>query len=227
MNPDNRADARAEAALSEAEVRAEVRAQREELAAILVGLSAEDWDAPTLCSGWRVRELVAHVTMPFRYSTRRFLGQLARSGGNFTRMADRCARRDAASLSAVELTAAFTDNVDHPWKPPGGGVAGALSHDLIHGLDLTVPLGIDWRVPEARLRIVLSQLGPKRLKYFGVDLTGVELQADDLAWSYGSGAPLRGAGQDLLLVVCGRTLPPDRLHGDAAARFSSPGKNTT
>lgn len=226
MNSDNRAAAPGEPALSEAELRTEVHAQREELAAVLVGLSAEDWDAPTLCAGWRVRELLAHVTMPFRYSTARFLGQLARSGGNFTRMADRCARRDAAALSTVELTTALKDNVDHPWKPPGGGVAGALSHDLIHGLDLTVPLGIDWRVPEARLRVVLSQLGPKRLKYFGVDLTGVELQADDLAWRYGSGAPLRGAGQDLLLVICGRTLPPGRLRGNAAPRFSSPGKDT-
>jgi uncharacterized protein (TIGR03083 family) len=208
-------------ALTEADVRAEVTAQRSELAAILACLSPDDWDAATLCSGWRVRELVAHVTMPFRYSVAEFLGQLARSGGNFNRMSDRCARRDAAALSPAELTAALADNVAHPWKPPGGGIAGALSHDLIHGLDLTVPLGIDWRVPEARLRIVLAELSPRRLKYFGVDLNGVELRADDLEWSYGSGVALHGAAKDLLMVVCGRTLPASHLHGAAAARFSS------
>ncbi|MCW2597350.1 MAG: hypothetical protein JWP39_3238, partial [Jatrophihabitans sp.] len=130
-------------------------------------------------------------------------------------------RRDAAALSPAELTAALADNVAHPWKPPGGGIAGALSHDLIHGLDLTVPLGIDWRVPEARLRIVLAELSPRRLKHFGVDLNGVELRADDLEWSYGSGVALHGAAKDLLMVVCGRTLPASHLHGAAAARFSS------
>jgi uncharacterized protein (TIGR03083 family) len=207
--------------LTDTELRGEVRAQRAELAAILQELPAQAWDAATLCAGWRVRELVAHITMPFRYSTGRFLGQLVRSGGRFNLMSDRCARRDAAALSAPDLAAALADNVGHPWTPPGGGASGALSHDLIHGLDLTVALGIDWQIPQARLRVVLGELTPRRLKYFGVDLDGVQLRPNDLDWTYGAGAPLRGAAQDLLLLVCGRTLPADRVHGAAAARFSS------
>ncbi len=207
--------------LTDTEVRAEVHAQRAELAAILHGLPAQAWDAPTLCSGWRVRELVAHLTMPFRSSTGQFLSQLVRSGGRFNRMSDRCARRDAATLSAADLAASLADNIGHPWTPPCGGATGALSHDLIHGLDLTTPLGIDWRVPHRRLRVVLAELTPRRLKYFGVDLDAVALRADDLDWTHGSGAPLRGAAQDLLLVMCGRTLPTGRLHGAAAPRFTS------
>jgi hypothetical protein len=101
--------------------------------------------------------------------------------------------------------------VNHPWKPPGGGFEGALSHDVIHGLDITVALGLDRQVPAERLRVVLGGLSPKHLKYFGVDLTGTELRADDLDWTFGTGRTVSGSAQDLLLMVCGRTLPAGRL----------------
>jgi hypothetical protein len=39
-------------------------------------------------------------------------------------------------------------------------------------------------------------------------------------WTLGSGAPLTGTAQDLLLAICGRQLPPGRLTGDPAARFT-------
>src|SRR5674476_444211 len=61
------------------------------------------------------------------------------------------------------------------------GFEGALTHDVIHGLDVTVPLGIGRHVPEERLRTVLHGITkPKPLKYFGVDLRGIELCADDI-----------------------------------------------
>ena len=50
-----------------------IAAHRRAFGDLLDGLSAADWDAPTLCSGWRVREVVAHMTMPFRLSTPQFL----------------------------------------------------------------------------------------------------------------------------------------------------------
>jgi uncharacterized protein (TIGR03083 family) len=204
------------------ELTAAITAERRDLAAVLMGLPAERWDEPSLCAGWRVREVVAHMTMPFRYSMPRFLAQLARDRGDFTKMADRVARRDAESLSASELAACLGDNAEHPWKPPGGGFQGALTHDVVHGLDITVPLDLGRKVPEDRLRIVLDGFRkPKAAQYFGVDLTGIELRADDLDWTFGTGKPLSGAAQDLLMVLCGRTLPPGRLAGEAATRFSS------
>ena len=138
-----------------------IAAERRDLAAILAGLPAEAWDAPTLCRGWRVREVVAHITMPFRYRPPRFAFEMVRSRGNFNRMADRCARRDGTAPPG-ELAAALRDNERNPWKPPGGGFEGALTHDVIHGLDITVALGLDRRVPEDRLRTVLAAVtGPK------------------------------------------------------------------
>ncbi|MGH3750307.1 MAG: maleylpyruvate isomerase family mycothiol-dependent enzyme, partial [Micromonosporaceae bacterium] len=119
-----------------------VAAERTDLAAILTGLPTAQWDAPSLCAGWRTREVVAHMTTPFRYSAPRFILEMIKARGNFNRMSDRTARRDAAALSAEQLVTTLRDNVNHPWKPPGGGLVGALSHDVIHGLDITVALGL-------------------------------------------------------------------------------------
>ncbi|MGH8791709.1 MAG: maleylpyruvate isomerase family mycothiol-dependent enzyme [Stackebrandtia sp.] len=205
---------------TDTEVKAAIAAERRELAAVLDSLDAKQWDAPTLCEGWRVRETTAHIVMPFRYSAPRFVWEMLRSKGNFNQMADRCAKRDAETLSAAELVAALGDNADHPWKPPGGGFAGALSHDVIHGLDITVALDLDRKVPLDRLRIILDSTSTRQVKFFGVDLDGIELRADDLDWTYGSGTPVTGAAQDLLMALCGRKLPAGRLHGEPSERFT-------
>ena len=202
------------------DLRAAVVAERREQADLLARLRPEQWDAPTLCDGWRVREVVAHTTMPFRTSLGRTFVELAKARGNFNRMADICARRDAAKMPAETLLASLRDNIAHPWTPPGGGAHGALSHDVIHGLDITVGLRLDRQVPPERIAMVLAGMRPKNIAFFRTDLTGVNLQATDLDWSHGEGTPVRGSAQDLLLVLCGRRLPPGRLEGLAATRFS-------
>jgi uncharacterized protein (TIGR03083 family) len=202
------------------DIMAAVTAERTDHADLLATFSPEQWNAPTLCAGWRVREVVAHTTMPFRTSFGRFALDLARARGNFDRMADRAARRDAARLTPAQLLASVRDNVAHPWKPPGGGLAGALSHDVIHGLDITVGLGLDRRVPIDRMALVFGAMTPRSVAYFGTDLAGVRLEATDLDWSHGTGTPVRGLAQHLLLVVCGRRLPPGLLDGDRAQRYT-------
>lgn len=191
-------------------LREAIAAERRELAGVLAGLPARAWDEPSLCAGWRVREVVAHMTMPFRYSAARFGLEMARSAGNFTAMSDRVAKRDAAAMSPADLTAALRDNASHPWQPPGGAPEAPLTHDVIHGLDFTVPLGAGRRVPDDRLRLVLDAVtAPEALRHFGVELTGLRLAADDLDWSFGTGEPLTGAAQHLLLLIAGRRLPGD------------------
>jgi uncharacterized protein (TIGR03083 family) len=198
-----------------------ITAERRAFGNVLDGLAASDWDAPSLCAGWRVREVVAHMTMPFRFSAGRFLGEMVRSGGNFTRMSDRVARRDARAPIDT-LLAAWRSNTDNPWKPPGGGLKGALTHDVVHGLDITVPLGIEHPVTEDALRIVLDEAtGALSRKHFGVDLTGTRLEADDLDWAFGDGEPLRGAARHLLLVLVDRRLPAGLLSGAENARFTA------
>ena len=205
-------------------IRDMIAAQRAELGEVLAGLPRPGWDEPTLCAGWRVREVVAHITMPFRYGGPRFMLELARSRGRFNAMSDRVARRDAARMSPAELAEAVRSNAGHPWKPPGGGFTGALAHDLIHGLDITVPLGLAKPVPEERLRLILpASLTDRSVRFFGATLDGIELRAEDMDWTLGSGTPLTGAAADLLLVLCGRKLPPGRLAGAPGARFTQPG----
>jgi uncharacterized protein (TIGR03083 family) len=188
-------------------------AERQAFGEVLEALPPAAWDAPSLCEGWRVREVVAHMTMPFRYSTRQFLGELVRSGGNFARMADRVARRDAQASTATLLDG-WRSNEGSSWSPPGGGLEGALTHDVVHGLDITVPLGLVHPVTEPALRIVLGAASaPGSRKHFGVDLSGVRLQADDLDWTFGDGEVLRGSAQNLLLVLCGRHFPGRPLSG--------------
>ncbi|WP_406229581.1 hypothetical protein [Nocardia sp. NBC_01009] len=57
--------------------------------------------------------------------------------------------------------------------------------------------------------------------FFGVDLDGIELRADDMDFSYGAGSVLAGSAQNLLLVLCGRTLPAGSLRGETAQRFTA------
>ncbi|MCX4670301.1 maleylpyruvate isomerase family mycothiol-dependent enzyme [Streptomyces sp. NBC_01381] len=203
------------------DIRTAIAAERRDLADLLDGLPSPQWDAPTLCAGWRVREVAAHMSLGFRYSLPRTLAELVRARGSLHRMTDRCARRDAAASSPRELAAFLRDNAEHPWQPPTAGIEGALGHDVVHGLDISVALGLDRRVPLDRVRILLKKVTPKSTKFFGADVGGVELRADDLDWSYGSGTPLTGAAQDLLLVLYGRKLPPGHLRGELGSRFAT------
>jgi uncharacterized protein (TIGR03083 family) len=198
-----------------------ITVERRAFGDVLEALPDPEWNAPSLCSGWRVREVVAHMTMPFRFSAPRFVGELVRSRGNFARMADRVARRDAQAPIGTLLDG-WRRNENNPWKPPGGGFKGALTHDVVHGLDITIPLGIEHPVSEPALRVVLDHAtSPLSLKHFGHDLTGIRLEADDLDWSFGDGEPLRGGARSLLMVLMDRRLPTELVSGAASTRFTT------
>ena len=201
--------------------------ERERLAGILSSLHPEQWAAPSLCAGWRVREVVAHLTMPYRRGPMTgavafFLG-LARSGFNINRYLDRAARADAARLTDAELLEVLRVNIRNPWRPPGGGQIGALSHDVIHGLDITEPLGLPSCPPE-RITLVLQQTSAKNLGYFGVDLTGRQLIASDAEASLGEGTAVHMPAKDILLLATGRYPFPEAgknaSHGDTALRHA-------
>ena len=190
------------------------------LADLLESSAAEVWDAPSLCEGWRTREVVAHVTMPARYPGPEFMKELEAAGGDFTTLSNTVAARDG-SLSADELLVCLRSEVLHGWQPPGGGPQGALTHCVIHQLDIVEAVPLARRVPEdrmARVLGILTEAGAPDV--FGTDLSGVQLRADDLDWSYGSGEVVSGPAQVLALVVCGRKVPASRLRGNPAGRFS-------
>ncbi|MFF9641413.1 maleylpyruvate isomerase family mycothiol-dependent enzyme [Kitasatospora aureofaciens] len=202
-------------------IREQIAAERRELAGVFTGLTAEQWNSPSLCEGWRVREVVAHMSTGFRHSTARTLGELVRSGGNVHRMADRVARRDAAMLTEDRLAAALAEHAEHPWRPPVGGRIAALAHDAVHGLDVTVALGLRARLPLPRAAALLGTVSARSLRFFGARLEGVRLRATDLDWSYGQGPlPVEGRAEHLLLVAYGRRVPAGLLSGAGAERFT-------
>lgn len=180
-----------------------VRAERARLAELLAALTDPQWDQPSLCSGWRIREVVAHLTMPFRMNLPKFAFGLASAGFDVNRFADRAARRDAGRMTGAELAESLRANIANPWQPPGGGAAGALSHDTIHGLDITEPLGLP-PAPVERIAVVLANVNRRSLAFFGVDLTGVQLRGTDADVRLGDGKPVDLPVKDILLTITGR-----------------------
>lgn len=195
-----------------------VAAEFTSLADLLAAASDAQWDTPSLCEGWRVREVVAHMTMAARYSEAEFMTELRRCDFDFTRLSNEVAGRDAG-LPADELVASLRSDVMQRWIPPGGGYHGALNHVVIHGLDVTVPLGVPRRSPDDTIRVVLDDLtADGGHAHFGIVINGRRLEASDLDWSHGSGPVLRGAAEDLALAMCGRAVPAGRLRGEPLQR---------
>jgi uncharacterized protein (TIGR03083 family) len=198
---------------NDADLQPAVAAEFRTLADLLDAASDAQWDTPSLCEGWRVREVIAHLTMAARYSEEEFMAELRRCDFDFGRLSNQIASRDA-ELPVGELVASLRADVMHHWTPPGGGYHGALNHVVIHGLDVTVPLGVPRRSPDETIRVVLDDLTEGGgHAHFGTGIEGRSLQAIDLDWSHGSGPALRGAAEDLALVICGRTVPAGRLEG--------------
>ncbi|HTZ30016.1 MAG TPA: maleylpyruvate isomerase family mycothiol-dependent enzyme [Streptosporangiaceae bacterium] len=196
-----------------------ISAERRELADVLGGLSAEQWRSPSLCAGWTTAHVVAHLTMPFRITEEEFGRGMAEARGDFTTFSDAVAARDS-ELPQAELVGVLRDNIANPWAPPGGGQQGAMSHDLIHGLDITWPLSITYPVPDQAMATVLGlAAGQGGQNAFGVDTGGIELRAIDLDWSSGSGAQATGPSRDLLLLLARRSLAHDAVTGPGAQRL--------
>jgi uncharacterized protein (TIGR03083 family) len=179
------------------------------LADLLTDAPPDTWHVPSLCERWQVAEVVAHVTMPARMTPEQFGAEMAAAGGDFTVLSDTVAARDAR-LPATDLLGQLRSAALHGWQPPGGGAAGALTHAVVHSLDVTIALDRPAVAPTAAVTAVLEQLTAARGTSFGVDLTGVRLEATDSGWSWGSGDLVRADSGSLVALVSGRTLPDGR-----------------
>jgi uncharacterized protein (TIGR03083 family) len=180
------------------------------LADLLTATAVDTWDAPSLCEKWLVRHVIAHVTMPARLTPEQFGAEMAAAGGDFTVLSDTVATRDA-SLPAADLLDQLRSPRLHAWQPPGGGAAGALSHAVIHSLDVTIALDRPSVAPAGATTAVLDQLTAARGTWFGVDLTGVRLEAPDIDWSWGDGQLVHADSGSLVALLGGRALPDGRI----------------
>ena len=147
-----------------------------------------------------MRHVVAHVTMAVRLTPQRFGAEMAAAQGDFGVLSDTVAAR-GATLPADELLSQLRSPDLHAWQPPGGGAA-------------TIPLGEPAAAPPAAVRDVLDQLTASDGAWFGVDLTGVRLEASDIDWAWGDGDPVSADSGHLAALLSGRSL----LDGPALPR---------
>ena len=190
--------------ITENDVQALVGPQFRALADALAAEPASVADVPSLCEGWAVKNVLAHMTMAARYSPEEFTAQLRSDGFDFTRLSNRIAEQDGGLPFHVLVKDLRTDAMAH-WAPPGGGFEGALTHAVIHGLDITVPLGLTRSCDDEALRLVLDGLTAGGVhRHFGVEVEGLELRATDLDWSFGSGKRVDKAAHEIALMLCGR-----------------------
>ncbi|MFA1545898.1 maleylpyruvate isomerase family mycothiol-dependent enzyme [Actinomadura chokoriensis] len=188
------------------------RDERTDLADFLETLSPEQWDAPTLCGEWRVRDLVAHLVSYDDLSLRDMAGRFVK--GRFTLDgANDVGLAEYGGRTSGELLALARKHV----RPAGvmawsGGVV-ALTGGVIHHQDIRRPLGLPREIPAERL--VAALRGALKVPVFGGARRArrLRLVATDLDWSRGSGPEARGSAEAILMAIAGRPSAVGELSG--------------
>ncbi len=193
--------------MTSTDVQALVGPQLQALADALTAQEATIAGRPTLCAGWAVRHVVAHMTMAARYDGPAFMAELAAAGHDFETLSRTIARRDG-DLPFASLLADLRSDAMAAWAPPGGGALGALSHAVIHGLDITAALDLPRTADDHATGLVLDALTEGGVSArFGTPTDGWLLRATDLDRTFGSGTPVAASAGDLVLAAAGRPRP--------------------
>jgi uncharacterized protein (TIGR03083 family) len=194
---------------------AEIADERRGLADLLSGLARDQQATPSLCEGWSVHDVTAHLVLPLEVSTSTFALTMLACRGSFDRANVRLTRRQARR-PFDELVGVLRSKAETRFTPPGAGPEAPLTDLLVHGLDIRWPLGLARELPEQRLRTSLDFLTstPARGLVPKGALTALRFSADDIAWAHGSGAGVTGTADALLLAITGRAAALDHLGGD-------------
>ncbi len=202
-----------------------ITAERLHLADLLDTLTDEQWSTPSLCSGWRVRDVAGHLIQPIstRFLLARFALDMIVERGSFDRVNQRatarCATRPTADLVAT-LRRHASSRFVAPTMPP----VASLAEILVHGQDIRVPLGVDDPGPVERWTAALDFLltPAARRGFVTRGLPAVRWVASDAAWSGGGGPggegpEVTGPASAIGLVIMGRWAGLGRLAGDGVA----------
>jgi uncharacterized protein (TIGR03083 family) len=182
--------------------------QRLAIAELLAGLSEADWEQPSLCAGWRVRDVAAHVTLiPIPVTPGSLLVDFAKARGNYARLNTVASRRRAARTPTQLVqdlrTTAESRSVPWPANP-----ANVMWDILVHAQDIAIPLGIDFPTPPDAGAAAATQIWELRWPlWFGAKrrLGSFRLTATDADWSIGTGPEIAGPITAILLLLTGRT----------------------
>lgn len=188
--------------MDDGEIWTHIDAQRAALADFLDTLTADQWVAPSLCEGWSVREVAAHLTHSTQSRPRMAL-EVVKSGFRFNAMMSRLAREDPRSPD--ELVAALRAMVGNRRRPPGTAVADPLTDVLVHAQDIAIPLGVDRTMPVALAAVAARRLWCMGFPYHARKrFAGTRLQATDADVAVGEGRVIEAPVRDIVLALSGR-----------------------
>jgi uncharacterized protein (TIGR03083 family) len=193
------------------ELRNMVEAEQADFAALLRGLTPEQWEAPSLCRGWSVHDAVIHIAIHAHTTPVQRITQLARVGFSETRMHEPDRTRPTDEL---------VDWLASPAKLAGRfNILTQLSELVIHQQDVRRPLGIVRQIPAERLSVVLdfgiARSGLTSTMAFSRRRSkGLRLIAPDIDWWAGTGPEVRGPGEAILMALNGRADAMQDLTGD-------------
>jgi uncharacterized protein (TIGR03083 family) len=187
------------------------RDERAELADLLAGLTAEQWEAPSLCTRWRVRDVVAHIVSYDDLGALGLAGRFAQ-GWFVPDQVNEVGVAHYAALTSDELLAEFTKHLEPAGLTAGFGGRIGLVDTLIHHQDIRRPLGLLREVPADRLAEALpfARTAPPIRAFWRA--RGLRLVTTDLGWSAGRGPVVEGPAE-ALLAVAGRPQALDELAG--------------
>lgn len=195
-----------------------IETERRALAVLLGTLSPEQWERPSLCAEWRVRDVAAHLAMtPAGAPTLgTMLKALAVNHGHLW-----AAGRDVAIAYAArppeQLVHELRRDAARRTKPIFVSADNILLDLVVHGQDITVPLGITHHPCPAARESSLNRVWTMGWPFHARRrFSGITLHAEDCDWSGGDGPDVSGTAADILLLLTGRDAALDRLHGPAA-----------
>ncbi|QEV16646.1 maleylpyruvate isomerase family mycothiol-dependent enzyme [Streptomyces alboniger] len=186
--------------------------ERESLAELLESLSPEDWERPTQCGDWRVRDVAAHLTVAARSTYRWVLREFVRARGNVDRMIHDSAVREA-ERPVAEIVANLRGTIGSRHLAPGTTPREPLLDILVHGQDIALAVGRDRPMPAHAARDAADRVWTMRFPPRPWPLPEARLVATDTDWDRGRGEEIRGPVSALLLLLTGRTAAAEeRLH---------------
>ena len=186
------------------------------MADFLASLPSEQWDHPSLCQGWRIRDVAAHVISYEEHGWADLIKRLARARFRPGRLND-VGLAEYAARDPQELVEFLRRHLT-----PRGGTARfggrvGLVDALIHHQDMRRPLGMRRAIPVERLRCALTfAVTAPPLRGFW-NARGVRLVGTDLDWSHGKGPEARGPAEAILMVLAGRRGVARELSGPGAS----------
>lgn len=198
------------------DVIAMVREERAEMADFLESLRPEQWDQPSLCRGWRIRDVAAHVISYEEHNRIDLARRLLRARLRLGRL-NEAGLAEYSHYDPKELVAFLRAHLTPRGATARFGGRVGLVDGMIHHQDMRRPLGMRRRIPAERLLHALPfAVTAPPLRGFWT-ARGVRLVATDLDWSRGRGPEARGDAEALLMVLAGRPGVARDLTGPGAS----------